>query len=666
MASVNRDIWETCSELWNRSTGGTNVAARPEDDVEGLWPSAPAPAGVDSACRWLRTGLEAPSAPRFLFLVGGPGAGKSHASAMVTAGLDLNSGHQYGAARRRYNYSNDNGRLVVINDATIVEDGEPAPLAGDIRRVITEESHLLACVNRGILIEERAALRRSNDVGWSPELAVLSWLQGVDLSAADTVGQDWHVHEHSSGEFLKTARLMHEGREVSSLAVVYVDVCSLFEEQPRVANPTNDLQSLRYKRYRPALLQERQNLPLDEMPAAMLLETILGKFDNAPSGEGEISADPIAANVSSLRSRRVRSGLMTIARAAEIAASARMTYRELWGLWARAIVGDAPSFLAADSLKPWIVANQPRSGDPIKDFEQIKRLARLRFSQAIFGGGDSDDRSLRDPVLRFTRTVDPVRDVVPGRGEESTEGWASPVLSAFEDDSEDGSPLVRMLKNDTSNLMSEVVSDFDRAVDSQYRLAIASGLLSEVSRREAVSWYSNYLTRLFAVSHGYPAFRKEISLWLLARNRIGKTLPDELKSLETLIRPMRFPASENNVSLLPLYASRTEPIIGKSSKPKLALRFSSFRLETALNGEDIILHLVDDGQRVGSLHLDFAIIREALACEQGNVGITDLIDSTAPRLERIRASRMISRHLESAEYAVVTAVDDRQIILMEE
>jgi hypothetical protein len=137
-------------------------------------------------------------------------------------------------------------------------------------------------------------------------------------------------------------------------------------------------------------------------------------------------------------------------------------------------------------------------------------------------------------------------------------------------------------------------------------------------------------------------------------------LPDSLRpGLETLLRPQRAPGSVTDESLLPLYDSRAEPIRGSIDEPKLATAMKGLELSTIpARGEQVILVLKRNDKDMGRMTLDFPLVREALACVDGYPGVTDLVASTAPRLERIRAVHLRSRTLAS-QNATVRVVSGR-------
>ncbi|WP_156135104.1 hypothetical protein [Arthrobacter sp. L77] len=670
-------LWEGLANLWDRATGGTDVAARPDHPIDSVWPSTLRPAGVAEACNWLRDGLSTGAQTRFLFLVGGPGAGKSHATAQVVQGLRPVNAPESGLAHRVYEYTGVNADLVVVNDATInLEPSEKAPLVSDINTIamssktqITKHPrHLMACVNRGILVEETSESRTLNFSDLGSGDVIVRWL--YDPSSINELDLAWRLTSMSGHDFIRSARLVHSGRHVADIVAVFVDESSLFEEQPAVEIGVDSRAMAETYRIRP--LMERIGLDESRAPAADLLVKILEVADRRADSPKKLNtdgiADPLAANIESLRSQAVRSGLLTLARSAELASATRMTYRELWGFLTRALVGDAPSHMPREKLGRYILSNQPTGKGTTEDFEALKKLAALRFSQGIFGVSVQSNASvgaLRDPVLKLLLPIDPVRDAVPGSEPTAVDrGWATPISEAFGIHSSEGTPLGSLLASEPEESpFVDATTDFDRRVDKAFIDLIQSSGLKDSDRLDATVWYGAYLTRLYAVSYGICAFRREIGVLVQTWTQ-APHLPDALKSrLRTLIQPKRNPLEPNSSSLLPLFDSRTEPITGRASAPKLALRVKDLELSTDREGqgEQVLLVVSKDGTTLSKVSLDFPLIREALACVDDHIGVTDLIDVTAPRLERIRALRLSSRLLDGAEFCLADGDREMQI-----
>ncbi len=665
MPPVN-DYWDVWARLWERSTGGSDVAAQPDQPVDDYWPTGLRPPGVEECLSWL-AGQSGDGLPKWLFLLGGPGAGKSHATSAATEGMELATSMDDGLASRSYEYSGSQSDLFVINDATISSESEETPLVDDLNKLAFEaiqaiptygkQRNLIACVNRGILIEELANVRRFADLHQSGN-SVLEWLNGDENPDGSS---PWQISQHK-GEFLvRSAVLVYREVPIANLLVVSVDECSLFERRPLVSIIGDRVQTI--SEYELTLLEKRQEIPEETMPAADLLARVIGRFDGVEAS-GSIAADPLMANLENLRKSEIRSSLCTVARAGELITSSRMTYREVWGFLVRSFVGNAPQNMAASALRKHLQQLQPNGSSVLEDFNKIRSLANFRLHQSIFGGtGLATKEMLNDPVLRITNAADPLRDALPGRSHSDPQrGWATPIAEALTSQMDEESPLQVLVRYDHNGRLDAVVTDFDRMVDDYYYRAWSGNDLTDVERNNMVEWYGKYLTRMYAFAFGIPAFRAEVSM-LIQACRQKDHLPDRLQEpMRTLIRPRRNSDAAISESLIPLYDSRTDPIIGRPAVPKLAIRVGDFELRLAKESvEQSMLTIHRDGKLMAKMTLDFALVREALACSGDSSGVTDLVDVTAPRLERIRASRLLPKQLPGTEVRIVEGGSGHQV-----
>jgi hypothetical protein len=661
------DYWDALGSLWSRANGGADVAARPASTFKNNWPTAPRPSGVEAACEWFEAGLEDSVLPRMLFLVGGPGAGKSHAAAHIVRGLTETDPGDDGLAKRSYRYVTPNRGLLVVNDATIGDDGRKQfPLMHDVSNSVLDDLHLLACVNRGVLVEETTRSSHMRDE--TPAgIAVLNWLHRLRASETQSESRlEWSVETDTDADkaYIRTGRLYQGDVVVAQIVAVFVDVCSLFEPNPQVSVEQAGEFDLTVDApdYVIGDFAKRARGEATSSPAGKLLRSVLEIVDGPDVllREGEL-IDPFEANLQSLRSDVVQAGVLSILRAAEIAGSQRFTYRELWGAIARVVVGQAPERFSQTDLQSELVKLQPKSHDPVKRFAEIKELADFRFSQSLFGisgeASASELSFLRNPLTRLTYQVDPARDAVPGKYDSSWgSGWATPVEDAFAGPVDSGSPLESLISSvQLDDPLLATVTPFDYVVDRAFVAATQSSGLKDKERYALIAWYGGYLMRLFAVANGIPAFRKEITAWTRAW-RMVPNLPEELEQqLHTLLRPVRYPGQANSSSLMPLYESRTNPVVGHVLQPKLALRAGHVEIITVREAESLFLELFEKNKTVARIVLDFALIREAMASASGHAGITELSDATSPRLERFRAARLVPRQLVGQQaYRVVS------------
>jgi hypothetical protein len=653
--------WHALGELWDRTTGGSDVAAKPTTNGQSALPTAPRPAGVEEACAWFKSGLNGESVPRFLFLVGGPGAGKSHATAEIVAELDPIGAPEDGLAHRSYRYKTANRELLLINDATIGStEHRRNPLTKEIDASARAGTHLIACVNRGILVDEAAAINVTPTIHHSAGQVLARWLAG------DASGEsNWNVQTDCEEPYLRAGHLFDGPDMVASVLVVLVDVCSLLEKRPEVRTSSRGDGGTIFEAEPYVIADFAKRAAMDFATPAAALFSKVADFVPTDSVDDETEGliDPIRANIESLRSSRVRAGIMTVVRGAELTSGQRMTFREIWGTVTRCVLGDAPDQVGRHDLQTLISQLQPSTGDPVRRFKDLQLLAGLRFSQALFGGRSPDSAAfdpLSNPITKLTHFVDPMRDAIPGRYDRSWDsGWATPLADSFAGPVSNGSPLEALEEDlEPPNPFSEVLTEFDRTVDGAFVEAMHSPKIADKDRYAFISWYGGYLGRLYALANGIPAFRPQIAAWTQAWY-LSPNLPDELSfGLRTLLRPKRRPGDIESASLIPILASRTDPIVGMQSEPKLALKTGDVEMKTFRNSETLFLVLSEQGKEISRMPLDFPLVREALACGQEHAGVTEMTDVTSPRLERFRAARLIPVQLNQANYRVVVGNSD--------
>ena len=305
-----------------------------------------------------------------------------------------------------------------------------------------------------------------------------------------------------------------------------------------------------------------------------------------------------------------------------------------------------------------LTAMQPRETGASERFAEFRKLARFRFTQAIFGVGNdtgSSSRPTSNPVTRRTWLVDPVRDAQPGtfNAQSPESGWSTVIGEAFSGPVATGSPLETLLKSVHNNdPVRSVVQDFDLRLDDAYVTALSDPRMKDSQRAETIAWYGRYLTRLFAVSNGISAFRREAAAWTLAWS-MAPVPPTELDlELRTLIRPPR--GADFSDPAIPVLASRVEPIVGLWSEPKLALTSGTFKLVTRTVGESLEFRVQESDSSSPWIPLDFALVRQAQACTAGAIGVTEVADDTSPRLERFRSTQLLPGVRDSGDYVVLS------------
>ncbi len=648
------------SRITERAFGGKDVAEVPDDEQDEFWPTAPSAAGADEALEFLLAGLHSGARPRFVFLVGGPGNGKSFltqraVTSVLEAGGRSHPGGDPDLALRKYEYETaSSSRFVVINDASIAGEGgaeNETPLIDDLNGCVDTESFALVCVNRGVLFEEIAANKKAH--GTSVGSLIIKWLSGDEretLSAARSADFD----NDFQLEFARTCTLALENDLRIDLVAVFMDKCSLFEPRPELVLPESLDTAPTCTPYLLTSIADRSSMSPSSLPALRAIADLLAQIE-APTHSGEGHLDPFAANIASLKSSGVLAAVGTVIRAGELATGDRLTFREVWGATARMILGDVPHLLPdAQTPTQWLNASQPPQERSQARHMSVLSLAGLRLHQALFGAEPfpllQTPRVPESPVERTMRSVDPVRDAVPG--EAGRRGWASPVLESFSALAYEESPLDYLLNSDgSSEVLNQFVTDFDRDVDRSVLALIRPSpdgreVLNDPERRQVLSWYGEYLLRMYALAHGIPAFSDAVSLRieLWKHARATRQLQEPFKSrLRTLLLPSFAPEQSGSPVLLPIFASRTVPVTGVQEEPVVAASVPPFvDLSASTSGEGLFVELHVAAAKIAELELDLMLVREAESCSQGHLGLTDSSAGTAPRLERFRSSLLRS------------------------
>ncbi len=659
------------STLFARATGGSDVAARPveEDQSGAFWSLTPRPVGVQAIQDWFKANLNLDNVA-ITFLVGGPGGGKSHAAAQMVSGMSENNPLDPDLAHRRHDYFDDKSgkSVLLVNDATILrsDDSGPSSLVTDIADAISSNSNLIACVNRGILVDEAR-----NASGSSLEEAILNWL--INVQGPSDVASSPVTTTFANG--ILQEGFATSGGVVIRIGVVFFDTTSLFERAPKsglLSEAGESSRSLFCDEYDLAPFSERMKGVVVDSAAYKLLSILLNEFHYASSIPLDIN--PVAANLASLSKLKLLQSVTSICRGAEIVGDRHFTYRELWGIAARLIVGSLPEQVSASGLEKKLKSLSPRGSDPLEIFTGYQDLANLRFSQAIFGNQISlrrdDLATLQDPVLRTMALVDPVRDMQPQTLLEGEDVSLSDVISdAFSGTVSNESPLLA-LKNllSPNNEFHNTVTVFDEALDAAFVEAMVTGSLKDSQRSKFVSWYSSYLARLLACANSVPAFPELLELWTEIWRMGQFPTPEIEENFLTLMRPSRTSAAGEGgeSSLIPIFESRTSPIVGALAHPKFALRVDDLKLRIKTDGDRIFLVLEEHNSQVSTILLDFSLLREAMSCISKFPGVTELSAFTAPRLERFRAANLVpGRQSRSNQYRIALEVGEKAIRIKE-
>jgi hypothetical protein len=629
--------------------------------------------GADEAIEWFQSRLETPTSPSFLMLIGGPGNGKSFLAKRVAEPFAEEEIDKKGAyddlVQRTRHFRVSGSTLSIVNDATIPIPSEPTPLIFEIENSISEKSHLLANANRGILLEELA--NKSQDSSTKRlGYALVDWLlNGATSNDLFEVGGIKYRFKETSGpshHFMNSIKIVSDEITVEVVAV-NLDLCSLFEERPKVGLSTETNLPTPKSGYRITPFYSRRETNVDEKsPAGPLLDKVIAgcpAFPELPDN----TANPITANFESLSHEVVRSGVLQILRASELVGTRRMTYRDFWGATEQLTRGPLCPKGQTESPTEWVLKCQPpplEAGKELQHLLPLMRLSQARFHQALFNAKEcpllEQWNQLGDlPATRMASLIDPVKDALSGHinlNSGKGGGWASPVLEAFEGRDKGDSILDAFkdaLGEEDPALLA--LTPFEQVLDC----AISNALDGELEHssgpsRQLLSWYGEYLLRFYATVHGISSFFNELTLWTSAWSRAHENPNFESpidSEVKTLVAP-RFPQKEGaqNRLLLPVFDSRTVPIVNETTEPTLAKSINQQNYVWRTSGDSLFLILNMGNDQTIELDFDFPLLHEAMACKNGSPGLTEATHVAAPRLERFRSSMLQSP---SAELVLV-------------
>ncbi len=314
------------------------------------------------------------SRPRWVFLVGGPGNGKSETVqdflTHLDAALDLN-GALCDALRQRFTrpgvlprkveilpevlgesaglFATNVGRLIVVQDATATETalGNAAEeLANDIADLftITDNSPVpvfVACANRGLLA--RAMNHAFHTYG--PEINALL----ANVIQASSLGRETLA-----------------GRRQ----------CWPLESDPRFCCWPLDVDSL--------LVDQGSQPPFEQM---LQSATALDHWEVAGRCEDCDSRDlcPFRKNAAWLRDSVTRSNLVTLLRRGELARGQRWNFRDAFSLVAELTIGQWSDFEDAQHPCQWVHNTSAAALPPSNDVAAAIALALHLYPHALFG-----------------------------------------------------------------------------------------------------------------------------------------------------------------------------------------------------------------------------------------------------------------------------------------
>jgi len=655
------DIW---THLLDRAFGGEDVAAAPGDAGDDFWPLASPAANADVVCERLSDAVSSRVAGEdreWVFLVGSAGNGKSVLAKQAAAKIDGTlDGDSRGLAKRTYDYTLRNGNcLKIVNDATI-PPAHAAPLkhknflTGDLCQALESGAFMLACVNRGMLLKERLAIKEnfSDDSEKARDLTaeIVNWILGG--KTGDSLLEE--PAKEVSCSYYKYASFLHESGVRYRVHVVYLDQVSLFEAAVvQVEDPwAADDGALTPGGYTVATFPDLAGVARNKSPAASLAKKLHCLLPAPP--ESPNIPSPIAANLEFLGSSACLVGWANMLRGAELRAGGLLTYREVWGLLVLGLVGpNRAEFRSIDSDgKPagpnsWIrkrLVDASGAGG-FDGLLPLIELANTRVHMALFGF-DIPSHSVFQPLgrsaptqvptVRLMKGVDPVRDARP---EPSRQGNVNEAMRAI---TLEKKPSAHLKEIDPEHPFCKAWQPFDDYLEDKI-LERVHELGIDGESRALQAWFGRYLYRLYGLSSGKPAFADVISKleesWQKAIGNypLPSDLSEGLIALVNGVSKASFLQTGRSMTL-PLLAPKAEPISEAPEKALLALKIPTLlRFVPRVDGDQVLVDVSNNNIEVTTLVLDFDLCREALIY-QGHGGFTERSHFAVPRVERVRAA----------------------------
>ena len=649
-------VFDPILEIWSRAYGGSAAAISPwavEMSPDWAGPSSP---GLAEAEELVRLTLKDPKNQVWMYLVGGPGSGKSTFATQFLRRLGFTIPGDQEMHQRHYLASHaESKNLRFVNDATVRAKGSDEALVKDMMKASESDWHLLTCVNRGVIADELNLLDDK-----ASELAqILNWIvhgPGVKPPSLDSIA------EH---EYLQIGKLANSSGGFRYVVVVFMDTVSLLENQPNIYH-NGTFESLRCDKLTTREAEDDGMLGSSNSPFSQLLQKVSHTVNPQYliSRFGLSDGNPIIANATQLQDQDFRAGLLSILRVSEIKLGSRMNYRALWSLVARFLFGDLPSRVDFDGLQG-ALAEIDENVSHTSDFGVFLQLINLRTTEAIFENTtELSSVSSFDPGLKFSLSVDPALCASGqiGKSSDRTSNqsvFVKPIAHAFQS-AEVGEGILETISVQTGNPLPHKRTTFDSKIDSVFAMARGADSPERLSN-EQVARYSRYLLRISSVFGGIALGQREAQEWVSLWN-FSPHIPqrDQFpQRIDTLLKPRVGRGGLQESALITLLESRARPIIQTSeSEPILARAMDNLQFSTSKVGSDLFLVLQEYNQELGRIKLDFSFLRELLNTSQFSVGVTEETFFVTPRLERTRSIKLISSNSAGVEsFAIV--VGDR-------
>lgn len=629
--------------------GGLSAAVVPGEmtEAEKVLPSGEPPAGAVAGINFIKQALDGNvDNPRWLFLIGGPGNGKSWISRNIESEYDLLKARIGGdtLASREYRHQVNGAELIILNDATItLEEGRQKSLQQDLLNYASSGSHVVASLNRGAIIEDLYKFG-VDDSQWTRDLLHLLLEDGTEREVLPKDLEGVELEKHGFADSCVAYAMEIDGRKIE-FAVAFLDKHSLLEAN---GGPFNLGKAGEFKRL--------------QTPTGKLALSLVEKqrFEGDVSACGNCPAQqkcPFLANAKSLRAceGRMVSGLADILRASEIASGSPYTYREIWSLLSQAILGRwRPAWQTMHPCK-WVQGQ-----------DSLEELHRQRIHRSLFPRWEDWCRERIDDIPAQSS----LDDVDPGLA--ASGKWASLASDAVQAVRFGTMPYEYVAKRTGRDKecpeagLKDCISQLDADIDTErFKDRLDCGdddaNVGDAIKASDLRQPGIELVRMLALWHGRPAANDVFNQWIRAhRLNDGMTLREAgmihdfplAKGILRLILPpteILEPGQEPGLHggadcLLPLYEPRTEPLVYPPDSPVICLNAdpNDITVKIESRGDRLMLLLEQvggaNGVKVAELDLDFWTCREAMILSAQPGGFTEKGFGSAPRLERFRAA----------------------------
>jgi adenylate kinase family enzyme len=647
--------FDPIAELWARAYGGSSAAVSPwATSMADSWLGSSSP-GLSAVEELASLTISSGEDDVWLFLVGGPGSGKSSFASKFLSRNGFSLDQSNGMHQRHYMANHPRSRSVkFVNDATVRTKGSVESLVKDMIECSESKNHLLTCVNRGVLADE---LNLTEDAT-SEFGQVLDWIVRGSESRPKTLVPIREL------DYMQVARQDRPEGGARYVVVVFMDVASLLEDQPSVAHSLT-FESLSCESLKVQDGSEGNLLGSKTSPFSLLLEEVASKLSPGflQNKFGLSDSNPVLANAHQLSDPEFRRGLVSILRTSEIRMGSRLNYRAFWSLVARLYFGDLPTKTDLVGL-PAALANLDEIFENATDLSEILELTNIRATEALFENRtDLASTTSFDPGLRFTLSVDPAMASSGEVGSKSNSTsdqaiYVKPIAHAFQS-AEVGEGILETISKQTGNPLPLKKTPFDSRLDSVF----ASFRATEGAQKalgQQVARYSRYLLRISSVFGGLCHGRREALEWVSMWNS-SPALPEHDQfsmRIDSLIKPKLGRGDLQQTSLISLLESRARPIVQTSeSDPIFAKRMDNIQFSTAKVGADLFLVLKEFNFDLGRIKLDYSFMRELLNTSPHAVGVTEETFFLTPRLERTRSIKLLAPEAANPEFFAVVVGD---------